>query len=259
MARQDKARYKMEKTMYSGPWKVLAKKRSLKDPEAPKRPMSAFLSFSNSRRGKVKSENPNAKNAEVSRILAQMWKDAPEKERKEHIDKEYKLRQEYKVAMAEWKKKSESEMEALQKAREDEAIKAVAAVDGNDTDFAKGATQLQAQQFPNPYAYHSNLKREGLPISPGSAYPYYSPSSTGLQNAGYTHNYYNQHGLGSHASPHTPAYPNQYNAHGSHYDRGPSYYDGYGQTYPQVPFHSQPQGKFFTRSYQMTQYYVRST
>lgn len=33
MARRDKARYEMEKTLYSGPWKVLAnEKKAKKDP-----------------------------------------------------------------------------------------------------------------------------------------------------------------------------------------------------------------------------------
>jgi hypothetical protein len=40
LARKDKARYEMEKSMYTGPWKVPAMKRSQKDPNAPKRPMS---------------------------------------------------------------------------------------------------------------------------------------------------------------------------------------------------------------------------
>ena len=69
MARKDKARYEMEKSMYTGPWKVPAKKRSQKDPNAPKRPMSAFLSFSNSKRSYVKDKHPDIGNAEVSRNI----------------------------------------------------------------------------------------------------------------------------------------------------------------------------------------------
>jgi hypothetical protein len=123
LARRDKARYEVEKTMYAGPWKVPAKKRSQKDPNAPKRPMSAFLSFSNTKRTQVKAENPDLGNAEISRILAQMWKDGSEEERKEHIDKEFELRREYKTAIAAWRKESECEMVAARKEREDEAMK----------------------------------------------------------------------------------------------------------------------------------------
>ena len=50
MARQDKARYEMVKSMYSGPWKVVVKKiRVSKDPLASKGAMLAFLSFLNSK------------------------------------------------------------------------------------------------------------------------------------------------------------------------------------------------------------------
>ena len=36
-ARKDKQRYEMEKSLYKGPWKVPANKRTPKDPTAPKR------------------------------------------------------------------------------------------------------------------------------------------------------------------------------------------------------------------------------
>ena len=125
MARQDKARYEMEKSMYTGPWKVPATKRVSKDPKAPKRPMSAFLSFSNSKRAYVKNKNKDAKNAEVSRILAQMWKDADPEEKKVFIDEEFALRQQYKIAMTEWKRQSEEEIKTKRIERENEAMKAV--------------------------------------------------------------------------------------------------------------------------------------
>mmetsp|Transcript_11100 Transcript_11100/g.32120 ORF Transcript_11100/g.32120 Transcript_11100/m.32120 type:complete len:413 (-) Transcript_11100:360-1598(-) len=125
MARQDKARYEMEKSMYTGPWKVPATKRVSKDPKAPKRPMSAFLSFSNSKRSEVKGRHKDAKNAEVSRILAQMWRDADAEEKKAFIDEEYTLRQQYKVAMTEWKRQCEEEIKTKREERENEAMKAV--------------------------------------------------------------------------------------------------------------------------------------
>jgi hypothetical protein len=125
MARQDKARYEMEKSMYTGPWKVPATKRVSKDPKAPKRPMSAFLSFSNSKRAYVKNKHKDAKNADVSRLLAQMWKDAEAEEKKVFIDEEFALRQQYKIAMAEWKRQSEEEIKTKRIERENEAMKAV--------------------------------------------------------------------------------------------------------------------------------------
>ena len=120
MARKDKARYEMEKSMYHGPWKVPCTKKG-KDPNAPKRPMSAFLAFSNSKRSIVKRRVGDAKNSEISKILVQMWKDASEAEKKPYIDEEYRLRQQYKNAMADWKRRSEEEREE----RENEAMEAL--------------------------------------------------------------------------------------------------------------------------------------
>eukprot|EP00521_Asterionellopsis_glacialis_P007590 CAMPEP_0195291578 /NCGR_PEP_ID=MMETSP0707-20130614/7875_1 /TAXON_ID=33640 /ORGANISM="Asterionellopsis glacialis, Strain CCMP134" /LENGTH=404 /DNA_ID=CAMNT_0040351911 /DNA_START=31 /DNA_END=1245 /DNA_ORIENTATION=+ len=126
MAREDKARFEVEKTMYTGPWKVPANKRSQKDPSAPKRPMSSFLSFSNSKRASTKQQHPEKSNAEISRMLAEMWRDAPQEERQVHIDKEAGLREEYKIAMAAWKKNAEDELNATRTERENAARKAAA-------------------------------------------------------------------------------------------------------------------------------------
>mmetsp|Transcript_35912 Transcript_35912/g.41027 ORF Transcript_35912/g.41027 Transcript_35912/m.41027 type:complete len:545 (-) Transcript_35912:415-2049(-) len=126
MARQDKARYEMEKSMYTGPWKVPAQtKRVSKDPRAPKRPMSAFLSFSNSKRSYVKSLHPDARNSDISKILAQMWKDANPEEKQVFIDKEFRLRQNYKLLMSEWKRENEEEFRVKREERENEAMQAI--------------------------------------------------------------------------------------------------------------------------------------
>lgn len=47
-----------EKEQYKGEW-IVPKRRAKKHPGAPKRPMSAFLKYSQSRRGKVKRDNPD--------------------------------------------------------------------------------------------------------------------------------------------------------------------------------------------------------
>lgn len=124
-ALRDKERYLVEKQTYSGPWKVAAAKRSPKDPNAPKRPMSAFLSFSNSKRALVKRENPTVTNAEASRLLSRMWRDAPEEVRQMHIDTEFKLRQKYKSAMGKWRENAETEKTNARLAREDIALKTI--------------------------------------------------------------------------------------------------------------------------------------
>mmetsp|Transcript_31794 Transcript_31794/g.48763 ORF Transcript_31794/g.48763 Transcript_31794/m.48763 type:complete len:590 (+) Transcript_31794:25-1794(+) len=102
MARLDKARYEAEKAEYKGPWKVPKTKRQQKDPNAPKRPMSAFIAYSVKKRSTVREEHPEASSSEIARILSNMWKAAPESERQFYIDEEYRLRQTYKAEMKKW-------------------------------------------------------------------------------------------------------------------------------------------------------------
>lgn len=127
LARQDKARYEMEKSMYTGPWKVPAtRKRISKDPRAPKRPMSAFLAFSNSKRRYVKAQNRvGTSNAELSRILAQIWKNSSDDDKKFFVDEEYRLRQDYKLAMSAYTKQTDEEFKAKRLERENKVIAAI--------------------------------------------------------------------------------------------------------------------------------------
>lgn len=57
-SRDDKVRFVQEKAAFKGTWNI-PKRRAKKHPLAPKRPMSAFLKFSQQHRGKVKHENPD--------------------------------------------------------------------------------------------------------------------------------------------------------------------------------------------------------
>ena len=100
----------VEKASYTGPWQV-PWKRAKKDPSAPKRPMSAFLYFSQGKRSVLKQQNPNMKNTEVSRLLGEMWRNASEEEKRPHVEKEKAEREKYKVAIAEWRKDFEAKQE----------------------------------------------------------------------------------------------------------------------------------------------------
>mmetsp|Transcript_54672 Transcript_54672/g.81175 ORF Transcript_54672/g.81175 Transcript_54672/m.81175 type:complete len:451 (+) Transcript_54672:44-1396(+) len=125
-ADRDKKRYEMEKSTYTGPWKLPAgNKRAKKDPNAPKRSMSAFLDYSKKMRRQVKKDNPGMSNINVSKILAEMWKNAPEHERASHIEKEAKERALYKVAIAKWRKKRDNDLKAERDYREKNAMDAV--------------------------------------------------------------------------------------------------------------------------------------
>ena len=120
VAAKDKQRYMMEKASYTGPWQV-PWKRAKKDPSAPKRPMSAFLFFSQGKRRELKEKNPGMKNTEVSRLLGEMWRNAPESERRPHIEKEKEEREKYKVAIADWRKEAEAREREEQKAKAEQA------------------------------------------------------------------------------------------------------------------------------------------
>ena len=132
MARLDKERFEVEKSMYTGPWKIPAKKRSQKDPAAPKRPMSSFLSFSNAKRADLKRKNPGMTNTEASKVLAILWREAPDEEKREHIEGEAKLREIYKVKIAAWRERTKREEDESRRLREEKALNIIASRGGPD-------------------------------------------------------------------------------------------------------------------------------
>lgn len=153
MARQDKARFEVEKSTYVGPWKIFAAtKNSSKDPNTPKRPMSAFLAYSHAtKRAELKKNNQHMNNTEISRALAAMWKCALHDEKTVFIDEEYKLRQKYLTAIAVWRANAKKVLVDQRKYREDVAMETVAARGG------PAAIQHEVAQQHNLYeqAQHS--------------------------------------------------------------------------------------------------------
>ena len=107
-ARKDKLRYYHEKQMYKGPWRII-NKRTKKDPNAPKRPMSAFLHFAQKERSVLKQMNPNLTFSEISTHLSENWKALSYEKRKPHLDWELKERAIYNKKAAEYKLKKEKE------------------------------------------------------------------------------------------------------------------------------------------------------
>ncbi|KAL7581394.1 hypothetical protein ACA910_021984 [Epithemia clementina (nom. ined.)] len=74
------------------------------DPEAPKRPMSAFLAFSNKRRKSLKRQYPCASNADLSKMLAKTWREAPDVIREKYINEAAALSEQYKADISQWRK-----------------------------------------------------------------------------------------------------------------------------------------------------------
>ncbi|PSR77666.1 Non-histone chromosomal protein 6 [Coniella lustricola] len=57
------------------------KRKGKKDPNAPKRGLSAYMFFANEQRENVREENPGIKFGEVGRILGERWKALNDKQR----------------------------------------------------------------------------------------------------------------------------------------------------------------------------------
>eukprot|EP00545_Synedropsis_sp_CCMP1620_P005229 CAMPEP_0119004376 /NCGR_PEP_ID=MMETSP1176-20130426/1105_1 /TAXON_ID=265551 /ORGANISM="Synedropsis recta cf, Strain CCMP1620" /LENGTH=450 /DNA_ID=CAMNT_0006956071 /DNA_START=149 /DNA_END=1501 /DNA_ORIENTATION=+ len=274
LARQDKARFEVEKSLYTGPWKVPAKKKSQKDPNAPKRPMSAFLAYSHARRAEVKKKNANMNNAEISRVLASMWKGAPEEEKKEHIDKEYKLRQKYLTEIAIWRENTEKELSEQRRHREEIAMKTVQARGGpaaiqeemaqqhNQAYEKEGGSQSQgaypgyyppphqyyggpAQDYrgsqypPTPYSYQSSSQYQQSQQPP---YDQQARPPESQQQEAYQNGEYYPPNYGYYPPPSgTPGYPP------SGHEHYPT--NGYGANYGEYPSSSQPGQNAYNTGY----------
>ncbi|KAL7429493.1 hypothetical protein ACHAXH_004085 [Discostella pseudostelligera] len=88
MAETEKKRFANERDAlckaHKGP---LARKiRAKKNPLAPKRPMSAFLMYAQQKRRPLQTENPAMSNADISRLLGEMWRNAsPSLDRRQDV------------------------------------------------------------------------------------------------------------------------------------------------------------------------------
>ncbi|EGO52857.1 hypothetical protein GE21DRAFT_1005 [Neurospora crassa] len=57
------------------------KRRAKKDPNAPKRGLSAYMFFANEQRENVREENPGVSFGQVGKILGERWKALSDKQR----------------------------------------------------------------------------------------------------------------------------------------------------------------------------------
>lgn len=151
-ARNDKVRFVREKAAYKGPWN-LPKRRAKKDPNAPKRPMSAFLKFSKTRRKTVKEQNPDVSNTDVSRLLGEIWRNATDAEKAPYIEAEIIERNKYKEVMKKWREEK-SQMDAAIRASHEETSQIFRQ---NHHEQQKGTDQ--SHQYTTPF----NQNRETVP------------------------------------------------------------------------------------------------
>ena len=106
MGQKDRERFEREKSTYKGPWKI----PDISHPGAPKKPMSAYLAFSNERRAAVAQANPALTGTELSGLLSKLWKECPEEIKQKYRKKEAHERQVFKEKLAAWEAMKDAEL-----------------------------------------------------------------------------------------------------------------------------------------------------
>ncbi|KAF9558522.1 hypothetical protein CPC08DRAFT_819299 [Agrocybe pediades] len=98
LARNRKAAEKAEKPA----------RKSKKDPNAPKRALSAYMFFSQDWRERIKAENPDAGFGEVGKLLGAKWKELDDSEKKPYIEKAARDKERADEAKASYDSKKQS-------------------------------------------------------------------------------------------------------------------------------------------------------
>jgi len=62
------------------------KAKGKKDPNAPRRPLSAYMFFSQDWRERIKGENPDAGFGEIGKLLGAKWKELEEGDKKPYVE-----------------------------------------------------------------------------------------------------------------------------------------------------------------------------
>ena len=80
------------------------KKKKKKDPNAPKRPLTAYMIWLNKGGGRseMKAKYPDANATEIAKKCGAQWKNMSEKQKKKYIDQADKLKSAYKKVKAEY-------------------------------------------------------------------------------------------------------------------------------------------------------------
>jgi len=101
LAAADKKRYIEEKEDYvpDPSFESTKSSRKKKDPNAPKRALSAYFFFCNEIREGVRAENPNKKITEIATLLAEKWRALPDKKRVKYQKMHEEAKVKYQSAM----------------------------------------------------------------------------------------------------------------------------------------------------------------
>merc|ERR1712212_151378 len=105
MAKNDKVRYDREMKTYIPP-KGSKKTKKKKDPNAPKRPPSAFFVFCSDHRPRIKEEHPGISIGDIAKKLGELWSTQTSKDKAPYEAKAGKLKEKYEKDVAAYRAKS---------------------------------------------------------------------------------------------------------------------------------------------------------
>jgi len=97
--KKERESYLVKMEDYVPPAGMKRSKSKVKDPNAPKKPMTPYFAWMNENRKRIKEANPTAGLGEISKIAGAEWKDVDEDEKKEYAEKYQEEMVEYKQKM----------------------------------------------------------------------------------------------------------------------------------------------------------------
>lgn len=106
LAKRDKARYDAEMSRYippKGAVKGGRGRKKYKDPNAPKRPPSAFFIFCSDKRPEVKALYPGSGIGDIAKKLGEMWNNTSSEDKLPFEKKASKLKEKYEKEVAEYR------------------------------------------------------------------------------------------------------------------------------------------------------------
>uniref|UniRef100_F6RSZ7 Nuclear autoantigen Sp-100 n=1 Tax=Monodelphis domestica TaxID=13616 RepID=F6RSZ7_MONDO len=109
MAKTDEVRYEREMKTYIPPKGETKKK--FKDPNAPKRPPSAFFLFCSEYHSKIKGEHPGLFIGAVAKKLVEMWNNTAADDKQPYEKKAAKLKEKYEKDIATYRAKGKPDVD----------------------------------------------------------------------------------------------------------------------------------------------------
>uniref|UniRef100_A0A3B4FZX6 High mobility group box 2a n=1 Tax=Pundamilia nyererei TaxID=303518 RepID=A0A3B4FZX6_9CICH len=120
MAKNDKRRYDQEMKSYVPPAGAKKGKKKKKDPNAPKKPPSAFFIFTSEHREKIKADNPGISITDIAKKSGEMWKKMSTTDKAPYKAKYAKLKEKYEMEVAAYRAKGAKNVEPADDDDEDE-------------------------------------------------------------------------------------------------------------------------------------------